>query len=118
MRQQFIKQYAQRIDIRSFINVPRDSFRLLGRHVFQRAHDLARYREQAHPGLRQAHRSGKSEVQDLGFPLRIDQDIRGLQIAMHHALPVRVCNNVADLGKHRQPFTGCKRLTLLNLCSQ
>jgi len=67
---------------------------LLGRHVGDRAEDLAlggdRFRRQL--GQRRAHaligELGEAEVEDLDLSLGVDHDVRGLQVAMDDAFLV------------------------------
>ena len=80
---------------------------LLGRHVAQRAHgdtDIGQGRDRrGRPGIRRLGRRqlGDAEVQDLGPPVALQEQVLGLEIAMHDAARVgggeRLGDGDADL---------------------
>ncbi len=76
------------------------SLHLLGRHVVRRAHHLRGSREgrrRPHPG-----QFGQAEVRDLDLPVVIEQDVAGLDVAVHDALFVGVLQRRADLADDRE----------------
>ena len=68
---------------------------LLGRHVVGRAHDVA---GAGHGG---GGEPGHPEVHDLHRLVLIDEDVRGLDVAVHDALLVRVGEAQEHRGDHR-----------------
>jgi hypothetical protein len=67
--------------------------RLLGCDVAQRAHDEAGPRESRVGG----HDAGHAEVEDLGVAVPEQEDVAGLDVAMHDPVPMRVGEPVAEL---------------------
>ena len=51
-----------------------------------------------------ANQFGDSEVQQLGYAIGGDQDIAGLQVAVHHQVAMRIRHGVADGTEQREPF--------------
>jgi hypothetical protein len=43
------------------------------------------------------------EIEDFGYAIASDEDIRRLQIAMHDEMRMRVLNGVADLPEQSEP---------------
>ena len=70
---------AERVDVGTMID--RGALRLLGRHVLERADDRARHRAAARSG----HRARNPEVGDQGAVFLVEQDVSGLEIAVHDA---------------------------------
>ena len=70
--------------------------RLLGSHVRCRAFDDDR-RGLGRPA-RLFHQAHQAEVGHARLPLRIEQDIRGLEIAVNHVLVVQVLDGPGDVG--------------------
>ena len=72
---------------------------LLGADVGRRADDCTKLRERLRlsDGLADL---GDAEVRDVRVAVGIDQDVRGLHVAMKHPLPVRIAQRARDLRKH------------------
>src|SRR5690606_11265962 len=88
-----IENDAQRVDVASRIHPVLLAANLLGRHVVRRSDDDAG----AHPGLFE--RPRETEVGEKRAAVAIEEDVRGLDVAMDEALPMRVLEslrNVAD----------------------
>ena len=92
-RQHVVADDAERIEVAAAVH--RLAARLLGAHEVGRAEHLAHPRAAAR--LRQA---GDPEIGDEGAarPL-LEQDVLGLDVAMHHALRVRIRQSPGDLAQ-------------------
>jgi hypothetical protein len=93
-RQHLVAHHREGVNVGASVDValPR---RLLGRHIARRA--------DRHPGVRQpaaaarlGQRPGHAEVGEDGMVL-LQEDVFGFDVAMDHALGVRVCKRVGDL---------------------
>ena len=96
----FIKDYAQRIDIRAMIDVER-VFSLLGCHVDRRPERL--------PGKREmrvqvfgADDFREAKIRDFHPALFIEKDVARLDVTMNHAFIMRELQRVTDLGHDRE----------------
>ena len=91
--EELIKNRAQAVHVGSGPDRVAVAGRLLGRHVTGRA--------QNRPGGRQRalfrNPPGQTEIGDLGLAVAVDQDVRGLQIAVKEALAVSVMHGRRDL---------------------
>ncbi len=117
--QQFIKQHAQRIDIRAGVDILRAHLRLLGAHVLRRADKLALLGVQRPFGQRLSEGLGDAEVDNLhdGFiTLHGDQNVRRLHVAVDDALLVRIFERLANLVNDVQ--CAHRRQTVLDLGAQ
>ena len=75
--------------------------RLLGRHVVRRAETESGLR---HPATgRRAHRERDAEVHDHR-PAVMQQDVLGLDVAVDHAVAVRVVERVGDFARDPHRF--------------
>ena len=90
--QHLVHDDAEAVDVGALVDLLAED--LLGRHVFRRADDVARLRELRVAALRGG---GDAEVHDLEQPRVVDQDVRGLQVAMDDALLVRDAHADADV---------------------
>ena len=96
--QNFVGDNGQRELVRAAIHgVP---LHLLRRHIIRSSHHDAALRHLLGENL------GHSEVGDLGERAFVDQDIRGLDVAMHDALFVGVIQRLRDLAKDREHSIG------------
>ncbi len=95
-REHLVEDDAQRVEIRPVIDRAR-ALQLLGRHVVDRAHHVvgARQGVPACPGteLREA------EIGDAHAARRVHEHVLGLDVAVDHALVVRVPESRADLDR-------------------
>ena len=99
-RKHFVEHGAEREDVRPCRH--RLAFGLLRRHVGRRAHDQSR------PGVEPGHRFfglialdqlRKAEIEYFCATVAGDQDVRGLDIAVHDAAAVRGVERRGDLGR-------------------
>ena len=104
-REQTIKERAQAIDVGRRGDTTLVSHRLLWGHVTGRAHDQPRL------GCisRSAEPLGQAEVGDVSTPFVVDQDIRGLQIAMQHTSLVCMVDRSRDRGDQASSRPGVTR---------
>ncbi len=89
--QEAVEDDAEGIDVGR--GPSRPALGLLGREVRGGAHDR--------PGLGQRGLAGRAcdaEVGELRAALRVEEDVRGLQVAVDDAALVRVCETGRDLG--------------------
>ena len=93
--QQFVKQQAQRVHVGG--HGDRAAFDLLGRGVVGRQQGL-RLRGRAAVG----YQAGDAEVEQLGVAVVGDQDVGGLEVAVHHQVAVRVVHGHADFAEQLQ----------------
>jgi hypothetical protein len=97
----FVGDHAERVEVGAVICVS-IADRLLGRHVRRRPQGHAGRRERARvrgsPLRGRRHRLGDSEVGDDCVPAR-EEHVLGLEVAMHHAMGVRVRQRVGELAQ-------------------
>ncbi len=91
--QHLVQHGAQGVDVAPRVYLP-VAGRLLRAHVVRRAERQARLGEPRAPGL--AHRQRDAEVGDQRGAV-LQQDVLGLDVAVDHALPVRVVQRARDL---------------------
>jgi len=82
--QQLVERAAQAVDVCA--DVHRFAGGLLGGHVVGRAHDVARLRALAF--LARGVEGGQSQVENLQLPVGVEDQVRGLDVAMHQAVLV------------------------------
>ncbi len=82
---------------------------LLGRHVLQRSHDVARLRE-----LADVAQLGQSEIGYPDFTAAIEQQVGGLHIAMQNAMAMRVGERTGGLHTQSRDRRKRKRGSLLS----
>ena len=101
-REQFVRHCAQRVEIGAMIGV-RIAGALFGRHVGRAAkrRSHARERRVRRALARRRHRFGDAEVGHQRGATGKHHVVR-LDVAMHHAAPVRVHERATDIGKHEQ----------------
>ena len=107
--EQFVEQHAEGIHVAARVHVELVDFGLLGAHVERRADHLGESRVDRLLGELLAEGLGHAEVDDLDHRhavMRGDQDVRGLQVAMDHALLVRMPHRLAHLEEQPEPFPG------------
>jgi hypothetical protein len=100
--EQLVAEHAQRIDIRAEIDPRRIAAHLLGAHVGERADELTchgaglvrlgPFDEASDPKIQHAHPA-----------LAIDEHVVGLEVAVDHAVHVRVMDGVAELRQEPDP---------------
>ena len=104
-RQEFVERNSQRIDVGPIIRLGPITRRLFGAHVAERAQDIARHRE-AGIGMR----GGQAEVGDPEMAVRIHQQVRRLDVAVHDAHLVCVVESFGRLdaqpGDLAEPLAG------------
>ena len=101
-RQQLVERGAQRIDVGAMVEHHARAERLLGAHVAERAQQVAGHR-QVRPGFD----AGQAEVGEPQAAALVDQQIRGLDVAMHDAAGVGVFQCLGRL--HGQLGRGAKK---------
>ena len=102
-RHELVEQAPEREDVGAVVDVLAGD--LFGGHVPGRAHDLTRGGGQHGRRLGRAAVAtnhllgelGETEVEDLGVPVRRDEDVLGLQVAMGNARAVRGRDGLGDL---------------------
>jgi hypothetical protein len=93
-RERLVEHAAQRVDVRARVGAA--ALDLLGRRVVERADPLAGARERL--GVRRPGDAEVGEVGVLGAAALLDQDVRGLDVAVDEAAFVRGVERVGDLG--------------------
>jgi hypothetical protein len=96
-RQQLVADHAERVHVRARIDPLRIPLDLLRAHVRDRPEDLARARERRPRPQVLRRRARDAEVEHLRRPVLVDEDVRRLQVAVDHALLVRVVHGAAHL---------------------
>ncbi len=95
--EQLVQEDTQGIDVGARVDGRRIAARLLGAHVRERPDELAdasAARRRASIGIA---RVRDAEVEHLGLAEGIDEDVVGLEIAMHDALLVGVLDGFCEL---------------------
>jgi hypothetical protein len=87
----------------------RVSFDLLGRHVLQRADELADIRLERRDREIRIGGPSHAEVDDLRLAVGVHEDVAGLEVAVDDPLLVTVVDRVAHLGKQLQALAGAQR---------
>jgi hypothetical protein len=101
-REQFVEQHAQRIDVAARIDIERVKLRLLRTHVGRRSDELRERREHRRvrqPPLRRLRDPEIDHLRHRHIVVLRHQNIRRFDVAVDHALLVRVLNRVAHLDK-------------------
>jgi hypothetical protein len=94
--QELVHHDPQRVDVRAPVDGRGVAARLLGAHVGERAHQRAHVRLQGRRARLVVGQARHAEVEDLGLAICRDQDVAGLEVAVDHALLVRVVDGVGD----------------------
>ena len=94
-REQFVERNTQRIDVGTMVEHDPRAERLLRAHVAERAQQVAGHRE-----VRAAFDAGEPKVGEPQTAALIDEQIRGLDVAMDDAARVGVLERFGRL--HRQ----------------
>ena len=102
-REQLVERDAEGVHVRASVDVHLAPGDLLGAHVLGRAEHVAGHGQRLAALL-----SREPEVRDHGQAVTTDDDIARLDVAVHHAVGVRVVERVRDLGDHagRAPVVG------------
>ncbi len=87
--------------------------RLLGTHVLRRAEREPRLREAVTARFLHGERDAEIRQHRLAF---LDQDVLGLDVAMHQALPVRVVERARDLLRDREGLIEPELPLAIELC--
>ncbi len=87
--EELVEDHAGGEEVRAAVH--RQPLDLLGRHEARRAHHAAHLREARRLDV------GDAEVGDLHRAVLEQEDVAGLDVAVDHALPVRVAERVEDL---------------------
>jgi len=103
-REHFVDDHAERIEVRAMIDRLR-LVHLLGSHVTQGAERHAGEGE-CHVERFAAQQLGQAEVGDLHAALFVEEQVLGLDVAVHEALLVRVFEGVANLRHDGQRLGG------------
>ena len=101
--QQFVEQYAQHVDVaRGGDGLPAD---LLGTRVIRRHQPKIRLRDGQRVMSRLAfvQQFGDAEVEQFGHAIGRDQDVRGLEVAMHDEILMRVMHCGTNRLKKLEP---------------
>src|SRR5262249_6016370 len=88
-REQLVERDAEAIDVAASVRLASEP---LGRHVLERADEVPGMRE---VGLLDQLRD--AEIGDPDLPAIVEQEVRWLDVAMQHALRMRVCQRLSDL---------------------
>ncbi len=104
--QHLVQRHTKRKHIGSCIRLRRLAGGLLGRHVPRRTHHLAGHGQVE---LLALHLLGKTEIGDPYPSFLINQDVARLDIAVDHAVLVRVIQCVGDLAYHVEGITWLDR---------
>ena len=106
-REQFVEHYAEAEDVGEVVHLL--SAHLLGGHITDGAHHLAGVGLHGE-GLRlsggwtRGHRFGQAEIQNFDAAIAGEQDVIGLQIAVHDAGRVRCRETIGNLHGDIQRF--------------
>ena len=108
-RQKLVEQHAERVNVGSRVDPTVSQLGLLGAHVLRRPDQLPLLGK--HRSVRQLarRRLGDAEIDHLRDRLAVLQrheNVVGLDVAMDHALLVRVLHRVAHLKEELQPIHG------------
>ncbi|MEZ5977883.1 MAG: hypothetical protein R3F34_06675 [Planctomycetota bacterium] len=104
--QQLVEQHAERVHVGARVDVDLAEARLLGRHVLRRADDLAELGVRRRPAQLAPHRLRDPEVDHLRDRRAVDllhEDVRRFEVAVDHALAVRVLHGEADRTEELEP---------------
>jgi hypothetical protein len=94
-----VEDNAQRIDVRAGVRLP--ALDLLGTHVLGGADDDALPRHRLG-----AERVGDTEVHDAGVPVPVDDDVRGLEVAVDNSQSMGLGQSIANLRGARHGLGG------------
>ena len=103
--QQFVEDYAERVDVGAGVDVALAAVGLLGAHVVGRADDAADFGVQSGFAEARAGGFGEAEVDDFRNRFLVDlgdQHVRRLEIAMDDGFLMRVLHSLADLREQRE----------------
>jgi hypothetical protein len=122
--EQLVEQHTERVHVRARVDVARVD--LLGAHVGGRADELARLRQQRVRLEAALDRLGDAEVDHLRLRATVDlrdQHVGRLDVAVDHALVVRVLDRFANLDEQAQAFgraqlLGCAVLVEMAACDE
>ena len=105
--EEFVENYAERVDVAAGVDIGGAEIGLLGTHVTQRADQHPDLRE---GGLLSEFRTGclgQTEIDDSRYRhplLQFDQNVRGLDVAVNDALLMGVLDGLADGNEERETF--------------
>src|ERR1043166_3148087 len=101
-RKQLVENHTQTVNIADRRDPIAISPGMLRAHVRQRAHDPPRLAQRHGDRNVRVTEMREAKIKNLRVPISLDQDIRGLQVAMNHSLLVGVRNSITDLQKKLQ----------------
>ena len=104
----FVEHDAQAVDVAAGIDLVRRAASLLGRHVGRRAEHAAVGGHRLLAGLL----LGQAKVHQVRMLPRVEDDVRGLDVAMNDAVLVGVVECVGQLGGDVGRLRGRKRAAL------
>ena len=103
-RQELVADDAQRVDVRAFVDGRRAALRLLGTHVADGAQQLPGRGHERGPLRVVFLQVGDAEIKHMGTPIRRHDDVLGLQVTVHHAVPVGALDGVAQFREQAHAF--------------
>src|SRR5262249_12444404 len=107
--QQLVQEDAERVDVAARVDVQLVDLRLLGRHVLQRAYDIAKAGDQRLLGQALPGRLGDAKVDDLRHRPAVvdgDQHVGRLGGVVDGRLLVGILHRLADGEEQLQPLPG------------
>ena len=107
---------AERVDVGPRVDL--DAARLLGRHVVGRAHREAGARQVLLGGRDGLGQPEVGQERVLGAVLARDEDVAGLDVAVHEAVPVRLVERAGDLRDDADRPLGLERRSASRIAPQ
>ena len=105
-REQFVEQHAEAVDVATRVDVEAAHLHLFRTGIDRRADKGVELREERFVGQPALQSLGDAEIDDLGHRHAVvqrDEDVRRLEVAMDHALLVRVLHRLTHGHEQVQP---------------
>jgi hypothetical protein len=105
-REELVEQHAERIHVRTRVDVERRELRLLGAHVLRCAEEIAEPRVRFGFDTREGGGLRDAEVDDLRHRLAVElghQDVRRLEVTVNDSAQVRVLHAAAHFAEQLEP---------------
>ena len=102
--EQLVEHDAEGVDVGPHVDVVRGAIELLRAHVPQCAQKLADVGMHGRQCRVCVGAAGHAEVDDLGLPGGVDEDVAGLEVTVHHALEVPVGHRLAGFADQPHPL--------------